>query len=138
MSNKQLSWNNIDCSINGTTYVCEVQSTDGQFTLVAYLTSESTIVGGQSVRPTGAKVDININKLTRVANSKIALQMKLASSVESQNEENESDEQKEGFAKDPEKQVSFGTTAFFSWIKTVSNLAFSFFLLFRPQLTELL
>ena len=88
--------------------------------MVAYLTSESVIVSGTPVRPTGAKVDIKINKLKRTANTKIALQVKLASSVEKQTEENESDEQKEGFTKAAEKQVSFGDSAFFSWIKTAT------------------
>jgi hypothetical protein len=46
--------------------------------------------------------------------------LNLVSSVEDQQEDSESDEERSGFSKSDESQVSFGTVAFFSWIKTAT------------------
>ena len=79
-----------------------------------------------------------INKASRSEGTSIALITQLQSEVE-QEEKSESDEEKEGFSKQPEQQVSFGELGFFSWVETVIYFViFQELIFFRPPLTEFL
>jgi len=109
-------WSNIVCVQNGVTFNCTT-GTDGKFTLTAYLVSNVTTIQGTPIRPNSFKLDIWLNYPRTQAGSLIALIVHTASKDE-QKTRSTSYEQDEGFVTTSEKQVTYGSSGFFSWEPT--------------------
>jgi hypothetical protein len=96
-----------------TVHKITTQTVDGVFRVTLHIAGEFTIIGGEAVRPTEVKIDIEIHNFPYThENSKLALECKIESVMETE-------EEKEVGDVEEEIKVTYGNyQGFFSWKNT--------------------
>ena len=98
---------------NVTVHKITTQTTDGVFRITLYAVGEFATIGGEAVRPTEVKIDIEIHNFPyEHENSKLALECKIESVMETEEEREVGDVEEE-------IKITYGNyQGFFSWKNT--------------------
>eukprot|EP01027_Heterolobosea_sp_BB2_P018995 GEZU01026690.1.p1 GENE.GEZU01026690.1~~GEZU01026690.1.p1 ORF type:complete len:377 (-),score=163.60 GEZU01026690.1:135-1265(-) len=121
-----INWNDWSCPQTSnpdgsSAWTCTVNSTDG--TISFYVTFADHIVNNtnSALRPTTFKIGAAVtNHQFTGQENKLAMVTRVFSKERTETRD-ESEEEEEGLAKLKEKQVSFGDSAFFSWVATATE-----------------
>lgn len=105
---------------NATLYTCTAVTDNNVFAAQVQFTTDTINTNAVVMKPTSAKIGFNITSFPfQGTNTRLALIAKVVAGKAMEKKESaESEEKKQGFVKQKEKQVSLGSLAFFSWLES--------------------